>query len=92
MRTFLISISLIIFSFTKAYTQNYNVEAYKFHKSISEAQQNIGKEIYYFNNRATDLNLKILKFYSYFIYLLKKLKSILSFTSFIEFLKNLFIK
>lgn len=62
MRTFLISISLIIFSFTKAYTQNYNVEAYKFHKSISEAQQNIGKEIYYFNNRATDLNLKILKF------------------------------
>lgn len=45
-----------------SFAQNYNVEAYKFHQSIVEAQQNIGKEVYYFNENATALNLKILKF------------------------------
>lgn len=51
---------LLITNFS--FAQNYNVEAYKFHQSIVEAQQNVGKEVYYFNERATDLNLKILKF------------------------------
>ncbi|MEZ5054151.1 MAG: hypothetical protein R2807_05200 [Chitinophagales bacterium] len=42
--------------------QNYDVNAYQFHQSILEAQKNIGKEMFEFNERATELNLKILKF------------------------------
>jgi len=45
-----------------SYAQNYNLEAYQFHQAIEETQENIGKEIYYFNERATDLNLKILNY------------------------------
>lgn len=47
---------------TTIFAQNYDVAAYLFHKSIEDAQKNVGKEFYYFNERATDLNLKILKF------------------------------
>ena len=53
---------LCLLIFNSSFAQNYNVEAYNFHQSIVEAQQNIGKEVYYFNESATDLNLKILKF------------------------------
>lgn len=42
--------------------QNYNIAAYQFHQSIVLAQQKIGKEVYYYNESATALNLKILKF------------------------------
>lgn len=59
-KLFGILLLLIVVNISNA--QNYNVEAYKIHQSIVEAQQNIGKEVYEFNASATDLNLKILKF------------------------------
>ncbi len=55
-------LSVLLFSFCNLSAQNYNIAAYNFHQSILEAQQNIGKEVYYFNESATALNLKILKF------------------------------
>ncbi|MFN8295147.1 MAG: hypothetical protein U0T69_03080 [Chitinophagales bacterium] len=61
MRYFFI-INILLFSAASSFSQNYNIEAYTFHQSIVEAQQNIGKEVFEFNERATDLNLKILKF------------------------------
>ena len=61
MRSILI-FNLFLISLGNAYSQNYNIEAYTFHQSIVEAQQNIGKEVFEFNERASDLNLKILKF------------------------------
>ncbi|MFN8259513.1 MAG: hypothetical protein U0X41_01105 [Chitinophagales bacterium] len=53
---------MLLFTSSASFAQNYNIEAYKFHRSIVEAQQNVGKEVYYFNENATELNLKILKF------------------------------
>ncbi|MEN9447149.1 MAG: hypothetical protein RJA25_439 [Bacteroidota bacterium] len=47
---------------THSFAQNYDVAAYLFHKSIEDAQKDVGKEFFYFNERATELNLKILKF------------------------------
>ncbi|HQG38449.1 MAG TPA: hypothetical protein PLK15_04910 [Chitinophagales bacterium] len=62
MMRFIVFISLLFISTTGIFAQNYNVNAYQFHQAIEEAQQNIGKEMYYYNQRATELNLKILKF------------------------------
>lgn len=53
---------ILLFSMSTGIAQNYNINAYNFHQSIVEAQQNIGKEVFYFNESATELNLKILKF------------------------------
>lgn len=44
------------------FAQNYNVDAYTFHQDITRAQQKIGNDLFEFNRRATELNLKILKF------------------------------
>ena len=55
-------LSFIFISLQSSFGQNYNLEAYNFHQSIVEAQQNVGKEVFYFNENATELNLKILKF------------------------------
>lgn len=57
----LLSILLISFA-SVSMAQNYDVNAYQFHQSILEAQKNIGNEMFEFNERATELNLKILKF------------------------------
>jgi len=54
--------TLFIFSTTASFSQNYDVAAYQFHQAISEAQQNIGKELFYFNEKADEQNLKIMKF------------------------------
>ncbi len=54
--------NFLLISVSGVFSQNYNLDAYNFHESIVEAQQNVGKEVYYFNEKATDLNLKILKF------------------------------
>lgn len=59
---FISILSIAILSFSTSVAQNYNLEAYNFHRAIVEAQQNVGKEVFYFNEQATDLNLKILKF------------------------------
>ena len=59
---FIVFISVIFVTTSHIFSQNYNVNAYQFHQAIEEAQQNIGKEMYYYNQRATELNLKILKF------------------------------
>jgi len=61
MRLFFISI-FFAFSVGHAFSQSYDVAAYQFHQSIMEAQQNIGKELFYFNEKADDQNLKIMKF------------------------------
>ena len=59
---FALVFNLLLISTANTFSQNYNLEAYQFHQSIVEAQQNVGKEVFEFNERATDLNLKILKF------------------------------
>ncbi len=63
MRLFFI-FNFLVFSIHTSFaqTQSYDVAAYQFHQSISEAQQNIGKELFYFNERADEQNLKIMKF------------------------------
>ena len=61
MRLFFI-FSLLASSITASFSQNYDAAAYQFHQSIVEAQQNVGKELFYFNEKADELNLKILKF------------------------------
>lgn len=61
MRLFLI-FSFFISSICTSFSQTYDVVAYQFHQSISEAQQNIGKELFYFNEKADEQNLKIMKF------------------------------
>lgn len=61
MRFFFI-FTFIISSISYSFSQNYDVVAYQFHQSISEAQQNIGNELFYFNERADEQNLKIMKF------------------------------
>lgn len=55
-------LSLFTISAKSMFVQNYDVAAYQFHQSIMEAQQNIGKELFYFNEKADEQNLKILKF------------------------------
>ncbi len=54
--------NILLISICNSFSQNYNVEAYQFHQSIVEAQQNVGKEVFKFNERATNMNLRILKF------------------------------
>ena len=61
MRLFLI-FSLITTSISASFAQGYDVVAYQFHQAISEAQQNIGRELFYFNEKADEQNLKIMKF------------------------------
>lgn len=61
MRLFLV-FSIFFSSIYSTFSQTYDVAAYQFHQSIIEAQQNIGKELYYFNEKADEQNLKILKF------------------------------
>ncbi len=61
MRLFLI-FSLITTSISASFAQGYDVVAYQFNQSISEAQQNIGRELFYFNEKADEQNLKIMKF------------------------------
>lgn len=61
MRLFLV-FSIFFSSIYSTFSQTYDVAAYQFHQSISEAQQNIGKELFYFNEKADELNLKIMKF------------------------------
>ena len=51
MRLFLI-FSFFISSICTSFSQTYDVVAYQFHQSISEAQQNIGKELFYNNENA----------------------------------------
>lgn len=58
----LIILSLLVATASISYAQGYDVAAYQFHQSISEAQQNIGRELFYFNEKADEQNLKIMKF------------------------------
>lgn len=58
----LIIFSLFITTISTSFAQGYDVAAYQFHQAISEAQQNIGKELFYFNQKADEQNLKIMKF------------------------------
>ena len=56
------ALGLFLFYLTSSYSQNYNLDAYRFHQSIVEAQKNIGTEVYNFNQSVSELNLKILRF------------------------------
>ncbi|MBK9328064.1 MAG: hypothetical protein IPM95_01870 [Sphingobacteriales bacterium] len=56
------TLGLFLCSVVSCYSQNYNIDAFTYHQSILEAQQNIGTEVYNFNQSVSELNLKILKF------------------------------
>lgn len=84
-------ICFLLVASSGSFAQNYNLEAYQFHQAIEEAQQNIGKEIYYFNERATELNLKILNYeINRSIKFLDSLKVYNNETSYYNAAKNLF--
>lgn len=41
---FALVFNLLLISTANTFSQNYNIEAYQFHQSIVEAQQNVGKK------------------------------------------------
>jgi hypothetical protein len=56
--------TLLLFLFALSsltFAQN-NIPALSYYQMIRNEQQNIGREIYYFKNSVSDINLKLLKF------------------------------
>ncbi len=85
------ALGLMLFSIAGSYSQNYNIDAFTFHQSIVEAQQNIGTEVYNFNQSVSELNLKILKFeINRSIHFTDSLKAYNNETAYIDAAKKLF--
>jgi hypothetical protein len=53
---------LLLFSFHPFLFSQNNIPAQTYYQLIRNEQQNIGRELYYFNNRVTELNLKLLTY------------------------------